>query len=360
MQKVLVLSFWFTEYCVQLVNALSDHLRVKLMLPDYIVGKQIDHLSKAVDLELFKKVTKRNPFNLVYSFSIARHIKQFRPDIVHIQCNGHAWFCFLLPFIRSGNRIVFTIHDPVSHIGEETFVRNIANRYVRHVGDRFIVHGRSLKDQMVTIHKMKQDRIDVVPMGTLSFYQVPENNSGDDKNTILFFGRIQDYKGIEYLIDAEPLIAKVVESFTIVIAGTGKSFQPYRERIRNPDRFLILNRYIEEGELTYLFKSASFVVLPYTEASQSGIIPMAYAYRKAVIATEVGGIPEVVDHRQTGLLIPPANTERLAKAIIWMLKNKEQVRQMGENAYQKLHQDLSWIMIAEKTVRVYERCIARH
>lgn len=357
--KVLLLGFWHTEYCVKLANSLSKHLTVKLMLPVNIAGDIIENLFPAVDLELFKKVKRRNPINLYHSFNIFRSIRQYSPDIVHIQCSGHAWFCFVLPFVKLKNKLVFTIHDPLPHPGEETFVRDIADRLVRSIGDHFIVHARALKNQMINIHHVDTDNIDVVNIGSYNFNEDQTNNHFIDQNNILYFGRIQDYKGIEYLIAAEPLISKNIDNFKIIIAGTGKSLIPYLDRIKNRKRFIIINKHISETELDSLFQSASFVVLPYTEASQSGIIPLAYSYYKPVITTDVGGLSEVIDDGITGKIVPPRNTEKLAEAICMMLMNKELTKQMGENAYKKQKTDLSWDLIAQKTIKVYSRCLKK-
>jgi glycosyltransferase involved in cell wall biosynthesis len=330
------------------------------MLPSDIAGNIIEHLSPTVDLELFKKVKRQNPTNLYYSFNIFRSIKQYSPDVVHIQCSGHAWFCFVLPFVKAANnKIVFTVHDPLPHPGEETFVRNMADRFVRSIGDHFIVHANALKDQMIDIYHIEPDNIDVVPIGNYNFNEDQTNNHFIDQNNILFFGRIADYKGIEYLIAAEPFISKCIDNFTIIIAGTGKNLRPYLDRIENRMRFVVINKHISEKGLQSLIQSASFLVLPYTEASQSGIIPLAYSYHKPVITTDVGGLSEVVDDGITGKIVPPRDTDKLAEAICMMLKNKDLTRQMGENAYQKQKTDLSWNLIAQKSIEVYSRCLKK-
>ena len=358
--KILLLGFWHTEYCVKLANNLSRHLIVKLMLPSDVVSDIIKYLSPAVELELFQKVERRNPANLYYSFNIYRSIRKYSPDVIHIQCSGHAWFCFVLPFVKAAkNKLVFTVHDPLPHPGEETFVRNMADRFVRYIGDHFIVHAKSLKNQMIDIHHLEPDNIHVVPIGNYNFNKDETCNHFIDQNNILFFGRIQDYKGIEYLIAAEPIISKSMDNFTITIAGTGKSLDPYLEKIENRKRFVIINRHISERELKSLLKSASFIVLPYTEASQSGIIPLAYSYRKPVITTDVGGLSEVVDDGITGKIVPPRDTYKLAEAICMMLNDRDLTRQMGENAYQKQKTDLSWDLIAQKTIEVYKRCLKK-
>jgi glycosyltransferase involved in cell wall biosynthesis len=90
------------------------------------------------------------------------------------------------------------------------------------------------------------------------------------------------------------------------------------------------------------------------------VISSAYGFKKPVVATDVGSIPEIVDDGVTGFIVPPKNPEALAEAIIKLLKDEKLRKQMGENAYKKLKTDLSWDNIAEKTIEVYREAINEH
>jgi glycosyltransferase involved in cell wall biosynthesis len=87
---------------------------------------------------------------------------------------------------------------------------------------------------------------------------------------ILFFGRIWGYKGLEYLIQAAPLITARVTEAKIVIAGIGQDFDRYRRLMKNPQAFVVYNKYITKEKQSELFRESSLIVLPYIEASQSG------------------------------------------------------------------------------------------
>ena len=140
-------------------------------------------------------------------------------------------------------------------------------------------------------------------------------------NTVLFFGRIWAYKGLEYLIRAEPLITAEIPDAKIVIAGKGEDFSRYRAMMVHPERFVVHNEFIPDDRRAELFARASVVVLPYVEATQSGVIPVAYTFSKPVVATTVGSIPEMVDDGRTGLLVPPRSEESLAEAIVSLLRD---------------------------------------
>ena len=159
------------------------------------------------------------------------------------------------------------------------------------------------------------------------------------------------------MIKAEPLIVKQISNAKIVIAGAGEEFEKYEEMMVNRDNFLVHNYRIPYKEGAELLQRCSLVVLPYIEASQSGVIPTAYGFKKPVVVTDVGSIPEIVDDGVTGFIVLPRNSEALADAIVKLLKDEKLRRQMGENAYKKLKTDLSWNDIAEKTIEVYKKAI---
>jgi glycosyltransferase involved in cell wall biosynthesis len=222
-----------------------------------------------------------------------------------------------------------------------------------------IVHANSARQQLIHQHHLAPESVHVIPIGVYDYYRAwADDSQAERPNTILFFGRIWKYKGLQYLIEAEPIITRAVPDARIVIAGSGEPFEKYRQAMINPDSFEVHNRHIREREVAGLFQYASVVVLPYLEASQTGVVPIAYAFGKPVVATRVGGIPEVVDHGRTGLLVPPGDPKSLAEAIIALLRNREQRMEMGRKAKEETQNRLSWSSIAERTVGVYEKALA--
>jgi len=113
--------------------------------------------------------------------------------------------------------------------------------------------------------------------------------------------------------------------------------------------------YISDNMIHELFEKASVVVLPYIDASQSGIIPLAYAYKKPVVVTNVGSLKEAVDDGETGYIVPPENSKKLAEAIIDLLKDDVGRKRMGKNAYNNTKNKFSWDHIAKKTIEIYKK-----
>ncbi|MCL6630548.1 MAG: glycosyltransferase, partial [Armatimonadetes bacterium] len=180
----------------------------------------------------------------------------------------------------------------------------------------------------------------------------------DDGRTVLFFGGVFQYKGIEYLIKAAPSIRGRFPEARIVIAGSGPDWPRCRSFIEDPNAFELIDRALTNPEVTQLFEEASVVVLPYTEASQSGVLAVAYAMGKPVVATAVGSLPEGVEEGVTGLLVPPADSDALAQAIITLLEDDKLRREMGQKAFEKATVgDFSPSNIAKRTQEVYKCAI---
>ena len=140
-----------------------------------------------------------------------------------------------------------------------------------------------------------------------------------------------------------PLIKKKIPQVKLTIAGEG-DLAPYEEYMTEDikDNIVIVNRYLDEKEVAPFFQKASIVVIPYHEASSSGLVQCSYAFGKPLISTNVGAIPEVVENRRTGILIPPNNPGILAKEIVKLLKDDKKMKMLGENGYLKMKNFMNW------------------
>jgi glycosyltransferase involved in cell wall biosynthesis len=138
---------------------------------------------------------------------------------------------------------------------------------------------------------------------------------------VLFFGNVRLYKGVRDLIDAFP---RVTASTNAVLVVAGTFFEPiagYRARVQElglGDTVRLIDEYVPNEEVAPLFELADLVVLPYRSASQSGVMPLAAAFRKPVLATETGGLPDAL--AGTGMLVPPEDPDALGAAIVRALQ----------------------------------------
>jgi len=223
--------------------------------------------------------------------------------------------------------------------------------------DRIIVHGRQLKQMVVDRLGIPSEIIHAMPMIALGD-DTAQSHIQEDEHLVLFFGRIWEYKGLEYLIRAEPLITAQVPQARIVIAGRGEDLARYRNMMVHPERFTVYNEYIPGDKRAELFRRASVVVLPYIEASTSGVIPVAYTFAKPVVATTVGSLPEMVEDGRTGFLVPPRDPQGLADAIVRLLRDRELRHELGAKGRQKIDTEWSPESVARQTLAVYERALS--
>lgn len=292
------------------------------------------------------------------SYRMIREIKRFNPDVVHFQI-GSSILAFYMPFLRR-YPIITTFHDIEPHPGEAGAWEKYVHAYIRRASRYLLVHGDRLREAMISDYRQPPSKVKSIPIGPHNidaFRMYEREDIKDEGNVVLFFGRILEYKGLEYLIKAEPYISKEIPDVKIVIAGTGDDMQKYRDLMVNKGSFEVIDHYISYKEGAGLFQRSSVVALPYIEASQSGVVSTAYGFKKPVIVTNVGSIPEVVDDGVTGYIVPPRDPEALAKAIVRLLKDDRLRREMGENGRKKLDTDLSWDNVTRQTLLIYNNAI---
>ena len=343
------------HYVSQLANALSKREDVVVIAPVGVKRKTFVKEIKIIELQLGTVIKKFFINTLIFTRPIKflNTIYKEKPDVIH--CNEcPLWLSFFLPFLIKFP-IITTIHDVNPHVGSRKFDQKIGKRMHIIFSDCLIVHGEKAKKELKTNKKCY-----VIPHGDYSFFlNYRKDTVNEEEGTILFFGRIEDYKGLEYLIRSLPLLSTDYPDIKLIIAGSG-DFTKYKNMILNDKNYEVHNRFIPDEEVPNFFQRAKVVILPYIEGTQTGIIPIAYAFKKPVIVTDVGSIPEIVDDGITGFIVPPRDPEALAKAIVKLLKDENLRKSMGENAYKKMKTDLSWDKIAEKTIEVYKKAIGEH
>jgi glycosyltransferase involved in cell wall biosynthesis len=355
--RVAYLSFDFGEYSIRLANALARQTDVLLMLPRTEAAAYVHLLDPAVVFRPFSSPRLRQPLRQMRMLAgLHKEIRRFAPEIFHLQ-QGHLWFNLGFRFLpRLG--FVLTVHDCRHHPGDAPSRKTpqwVLDLGYRHA-DEIIVHSNYVKQQLVHHCRISDGRVHVIPhIGLGEAACRKENNHRAP--AVLFFGRIWEYKGLEYLIRAEPLITTEVPEAKIVIAGQGEEFSRYRKMMVHPERFVVHNEYISESDRAELFEQATVVALPYIEASQSGVIPLAYTHGKPVVGTSVGGINEMVEEGKTGLCVPPRDEKALANAIVRILKDHNLAQTLGANGQHKINSECSPSQVATMTVEVYRRAM---
>jgi len=357
--RVALISTNFGEYCVRLANALSRYADVLLAAPDRLVAPHVDKLDPTVRLSSFRSPRLRQPFRQLRAIrEVFREIAAFAPDVVHYQ-GFHPWLDLALPLWHR-YPLVCTVHDFRPHPGDRLSQKTPfwVEMFVRRRADQLIVHSEHIRTLMAHALGGASRNISLMPHIQIG-QELVSPALDEEEHLILFFGRIWQYKGLEYLIRAEPLISARVPDVRIMIAGQGEEFSRYSRMMVHPERFIVHNEFISEERSAEYFGRASIVVLPYIEASQSGVIPLAYSAAKPVVATTVGGLPEMVEHGRTGYLVAPRSEKHLADALVRLLLDGNLRREMGANGKRKVELECSPEEIALKTLEVYRRAMGR-
>jgi glycosyltransferase involved in cell wall biosynthesis len=361
--RVAFLAFDFGEYCVRLAGGIAqDSDTTVLLLLSRDEAKPYRHLVNGnVELREFDKPRIRQPLKqLQMVWKLVRQIRSFKPDVLHLQL-GHMWFNLLgLPLLRD-IPLVLTVHDSIIHVGDAASAKTpqwIYDLACFRAAER-IVHAPQVKELLTKRTRVPAATVHVIPYVIVGDVDITVGQDVREEPEVLFFGRIWEYKGLEYLIKAEPLITAKAPQTRIVIAGTGEDFARYRQMMVNPENFTVYNEYVSDEKRAELFRRARLVVLPYIEASQSFIISIAYRFGKPVVATTVGGLPEMVDHGRTGFLVAPRDVEGLANAIVELMSNDEMRKQFGENGMRKVNVECAPEVVGQQTRMVYQKALQK-
>lgn len=165
---------------------------------------------------------------------------------------------------------------------------------------------------------------------------------------LLFFGYVREYKGLPTLIAALPSVGGDVQ---LVVAGEiyqhdADHYRRLAATVGVGDRVVVLDRFLGASEVACCFAMSDLVVLPYWEASQSAVVPLAMACRRGVVATAVGGLPDLVQDGVTGLLVPPRDAPALAAAIVRALARASELGRAAGSAADALDWDAAASTIA--------------
>lgn len=176
---------------------------------------------------------------------------------------------------------------------------------------------------------------------------------------ILFVGTLAYRKGVDLLIRAMPEILKWEPMATALIVGDGPERDVYvglRDSL-GLERVVIFCGWIPNTDLVEYENTADVLVVPSRRESFGIAAIEAMACGKPVVGTRVGGLGEVIDHEETGLLVEPDDPEGLAVAILRILKDDILAERLGTQARCKVEAEYDWARVARRTVGIYERLV---
>lgn len=269
-------------------------------------------------------INTANPFNWI---SVALKIRRMKPDLVIIQW-WHPYFApcyFTLSRLLGKIKTLFVCHNVFPH--ERFFLDRFLTKLVLKKGDRFIVHSEQDAGDLKSIKENAVYRKTVLPTYNVFKIQDLTREEGrrqlqipDGEKVLLFFGFIREYKGLRYLLRAMPEVMGRLEKIRLLVVGdfpgNKDAYLKLAEELGIMSVTHIYDGYIPDREVEKFFAASDLVVLPYISATQSAIVQIAYGFEKPVVATNVGGLPEVVRDGETGYVVEAENSKALAERII--------------------------------------------
>jgi glycosyltransferase involved in cell wall biosynthesis len=288
--------------------------------------------------------------NIFIFIKLAILIKNISIDYIYIP-KISVWSSLLCFFIR-GKKIITVVHDIKAHKGEEHILIDMLTSYVIKRSSKIIVHSQQFIQMIINKYGISKENICWFPVGNYNYY-APDTLSSNTAlyYRILFFGRIHEYKGLSVLLKAMQIILKYNAHIILRIVGQGKLLKSEESLLKKINvNVEFVHRWVMDNEIYDFFKDIDFTVLPYIEASQSGVIMLSYSFRKPVVVTNVGGLPEQVIPT-TGITIPPNNEDALANAIINLYSTPERIFKMGQDAYTYATNELSWNRSADRLMK---------
>ena len=286
---------------------------------------------------------------------LVRRIHRTAPEVVHVQ-----WLTLprydlrWVSRLRRDRPIVLTAHNVLPHAGEADERRR---RATYAAFDRIVVHTRSGAEQLAGFG-VPPERVVRIPHGT---FDAPPTAAieAPGGRTLLFFGLIRAYKGLDVLLRA---FAQVPDARLVVAGDSLDPIEPIRalaDELGVADRIAWQLGYLPQSEVEALMRDATLTVFPYRSTeSASGALATALGHGRPAVVTDVGALGDTIRDHDAGLVVPPEDPRALAEAINRLLDDPE----MLERAYrgtEAARRGLSWGAIAEAHEQLYADLLAR-
>ena len=280
-------------------------------------------------------------------------------DVIHLTWPANVYE-FIIYMLK--RKIILTVHDPFPHTGLDTHIvrlrRKVAFRCVPH----FIILNKAQREKFLSFYHLPSSAVIDSRLSCYTYLNMVEQDmtTVPEQKYILFAGKISKYKGVEYLLEAMKKVHDTFPDIKLVVAGGGKYHFDISEYAALP-YIDIRNRFIPDEELVALMNKTQFMVCPYTDATQSGVIMSSFTFGTPVIATRVGGLPEMLGNGKYGMLVKEKDTDALYLGICSLLSDEEQLADYRKEIAKDYTSDgyLSWKTIAEELRESYLQMASR-
>uniref|UniRef100_UPI004038CDE0 glycosyltransferase family 4 protein n=1 Tax=Faecalibacterium prausnitzii TaxID=853 RepID=UPI004038CDE0 len=303
--------------------------------------------------------------NYIASYKkIGKMLEDGHYDVLHTE-----WYTFspldyffLKKFKRKHKiKYVATVHDILPF--NEKFYDMYFHKKLYALADSIILQAPGNMDRFAELFPDLKEKMHMVPHGHMLDYVEPADKEEsrkrlgipNDKLVFLFFGQIKKVKGVDILLKALLKLKDRYPEVCVIIAGSvwKADFSECQEIIDNNDLHDCLKtdiRYIPDEEVKYFYSASDVSVLPYTDVYQSGVIQLAYGYKKAVVSSDLPAFTQFVKEGKTGYVSKAGDPDSLAQAMERAILDRERLSEVGQNGYNLVKQTLNWDDLAEKIV----------
>lgn len=276
-----------------------------------------------------------------------KYINRINPDVVHFDSISTRVFGLSL-YMRRKN-VFITIHDPVPHSGEGSWKIKLVEYFFHHIAKGLFFYSEFASSQFKKYYPEIAVQRNVISFQPFSYITQFADKQKPTEKAILFFGRILIYKGVDLLLEAIPLVLKKYPEEKFIIAGNLFNCEIDLQLVKkHKDNISLITNHISIEDLAQLIENAKFIVCPYRDATQSGVLMTSYALGKMVIGSNVGAFPEYIQDNINGMLTEP-NSIDIANKIIEALDN---------NRFKELEKNVT-VLYSKEISNSNQQCILK-
>ncbi len=305
----------------------------KLLYP----GKTDKDLSKRPIIEegAYLILSSFNPLSwILVGFLISRK----KPVLFILPWWNYFWIpqyltmIFIVKLFSKKTKVLFLCHNVENH--EFKLLNKILSQIVLRRGDFYIVHSEEELERLRLINPGRKAISTFHPVYDIFFdKKIPRSEARSrfniEGNIILFFGFIRDYKGLNYLLEAMPLILKKIKVKLLVAGEFWENKTRYINLIKKlniKDSVIIKDGYVANENVPYFFCASNLLVIPYTSVTGSGVVQMAIGAELPVVTTNISNLDKIIKHGETGYIVSPRDPYELAQAIIKYFVEKKEAK----------------------------------
>ena len=305
---------------------------------------------EGIDVVRFKRMGKFSYF--IHSSKAVKAALEFKPDIVHVHyAGGYGIWGVKTKF----HPLVLSVWgSDVETLPKSFFYRPFIHSILSEA-DKITATSKSLTESTLKIQSDVTDKISTIPFGVPIPEQLFEFPKADFTSAI-YLKHLEKIYAPDILIKATAKVVTLFPNFKLTICGDGTLKDSLHQLVQRLglENQITFTGYIDNKNVYDLIKQHHFMVMPSLKEGFGVAAVEAFACGRPVVATNVGGIPEIITNGKNGYMVDPNNVQQLANAINTMISDKERMIEMGRNGYEIAKQKFDWEKCVDKMVAVYE------